>query len=114
MEECIFCKIIRNEIPSKKVYEDDQILVIEDILPKAPLHLLFLPKRHLVNCLDMTSEDDALIGYIFRKAGEIVRQKGYADSGFRMVQNNGEGVGQSVFHIHFHLMAGRHFTWPPG
>jgi 23S rRNA (cytidine1920-2'-O)/16S rRNA (cytidine1409-2'-O)-methyltransferase len=114
MEACIFCKIIRNEIPSKKVFEDDQILVIEDIAPKAPLHLLILPKRHLVNCLDMTEKDDALVGYVFRKAGEIARQKGYADSGFRMVQNNGEGVGQSVFHIHFHLLAGRHFTWPPG
>lgn len=114
METCIFCKIIRNEIPSKKVFEDDQILVIEDITPEAPLHLLILPKKHFVNCLDMTGEDDALVGYIFRKAGEIAREKGYADSGFRMVQNNGEGVGQSVFHIHFHLMAGRHFTWPPG
>jgi diadenosine tetraphosphate (Ap4A) HIT family hydrolase len=114
MEACIFCKIINNEIPSKKVFEDDRVLVIEDIAPKAPLHLLFLPKRHLVNCLDMTGEDDALVGYVFRKAGEIVRQMGYADSGFRMVQNNGEGVGQSVFHIHFHLLAGRHFTWPPG
>jgi len=114
MEECIFCKIVRNEIPSKKVFEDDRILVIEDITPKAPLHLLFMPKKHLVNCLDMTGEDDALVGYIFRKAGEIARQKGCADSGFRMVQNNGEGSGQSVFHIHFHLLAGRDFTWPPG
>jgi len=114
MDSCIFCKIIRNEIPAKKVFEDDHLLVIEDIAPQAPLHLLFLAKKHLVNCLDMTEEDDALVGYIFRKAGEIVRQKGYAESGFRMVQNNGEGVGQSVFHIHFHLLAGRHFNWPPG
>lgn len=114
MDACIFCKIIRGEIPSKKVFEDDQILVIEDIAPKAPLHLLLLPKRHFVNCLDMTEQDDALVGSIMRKAGEIARQKGYADSGFRVVQNNGEGVGQSVFHIHFHLLAGRDFTWPPG
>jgi len=114
METCIFCKIVHGDIPSKKVFEDDQILVIEDIAPKAPLHLLFLPKRHFANCLDMTEQDDALIGYIVRKAGEIARQKGYADSGFRLVQNNGEGAGQSVFHIHFHLLAGRDFTWPPG
>jgi len=114
VETCIFCKIINNEIPSKKVFEDDRILVIEDIAPKAPLHLLLLPKRHFVNCLDMTEQEDALIGYVMRKAGEIARQKGYADSGFRLVQNNGEGVGQSVFHIHFHLLAGRDFTWPPG
>ncbi|QEM68569.1 histidine triad nucleotide-binding protein [Geobacter sp. FeAm09] len=114
MDACIFCKIISGEIPSKKVFEDDRILVIEDIAPKAPLHLLLLPKRHFVNCLDMTEQDDALVGFIMRKAGEIARQKGYADSGFRLVQNNGEGVGQSVFHIHFHLLAGRDFTWPPG
>jgi diadenosine tetraphosphate (Ap4A) HIT family hydrolase len=114
MENCIFCKIIRGEIPSRRVYEDDRILVIEDITPQAPLHLLFLPKQHIVNCLDMSAQDDALFGYIFRKAGDLARQQGYAESGFRMVQNNGEGAGQSVFHIHFHLLAGRDFTWPPG
>ena len=114
MENCIFCKIIRGEIPSKKVFEDDRILVIEDITPQAPLHLLLLPKRHFVNCLDMSAQDDGEIGYIFRKGGEIAREKGFAESGFRMVQNNGAGAGQSVFHIHFHLLAGRAFTWPPG
>ncbi|HEX9078720.1 MAG TPA: TlyA family rRNA (cytidine-2'-O)-methyltransferase [Desulfuromonadaceae bacterium] len=114
MENCLFCKIIRNEIPSKKVFEDDQLLVIEDIAPKAPLHLLFIPKRHFVNCLDMTAEDEAVVGYVFRTAAEIARQKGVADAGFRLVQNNGAGSGQSVFHIHFHLLAGREFAWPPG
>ncbi len=114
MENCLFCKIIRNEIPSKKVFEDEQLLVIEDIAPKAPLHLLFIPKRHFVNCLDMTVQDEAVIGYVFRKASELARQKGMADAGFRLVQNNGAGSGQSVFHIHFHLLAGREFAWPPG
>jgi len=114
MENCIFCKIIRGEIPSKKVYEDEQLLVIEDIGPQAPLHLLLLPKLHFVNCLDMTAGDEALVGYVYRTAGEIARQKGYAESGFRIVQNNGAGAGQSVFHIHFHLLAGRDFNWPPG
>jgi 23S rRNA (cytidine1920-2'-O)/16S rRNA (cytidine1409-2'-O)-methyltransferase len=114
MENCIFCKIIRGEIPSKKVFEDERILVVEDITPQAPLHLLLLPKQHLVNCLDLADPDDDLIGYTFRKAGEIARQKGYAESGFRVVQNNGAGAGQSVFHIHFHLLAGREFAWPPG
>lgn len=114
MENCIFCKIIRGEIPSTKVFEDDLLLVVEDITPQAPLHLLFLPKKHLVNCLDLSAQDDDLIGYIFRKAGEIARQKGFAESGFRLVQNNGEGAGQSVLHIHFHLLAGREFAWPPG
>lgn len=114
MENCIFCKIIRGEIPSIKVYEDERLLVIEDVGPKAPLHLLVLPKRHFANCLDMTEADEALVGYAYRIAGEIARQKGYAESGFRIVQNNGEGAGQSVFHIHFHLLAGREFAWPPG
>lgn len=114
MQDCIFCKIINGGIPSKKVFEDERILVIEDIEPKAPLHLLLIPKQHFVNCLDMAGQDDALTGYIFRKAGEIARQKGVADSGFRIVQNNGAGAGQSVFHIHFHLLGGREFAWPPG
>lgn len=114
MEDCIFCKIIRGEIPSKKVFEDERLLVIEDITPQAPLHLLLLPKKHFVNCLDMTAEDDALAGYAIRTGGAIAREKGYAESGFRIVQNNGAGAGQSVFHIHFHLLAGRDFAWPPG
>ncbi len=114
MDNCIFCKIISGDIPSKKVFEDELVLVIEDIGPQAPLHLLVLPKKHFVNCLDMTADDDVLVGYAYRKAGEIARQKGYAESGFRIVQNNGEGVGQSVFHIHFHVLAGRDFSWPPG
>ncbi|BCS54665.1 histidine triad nucleotide-binding protein [Geobacter sp. SVR] len=114
MENCIFCKIIRNEIPSKKVFEDDRLLVIEDIGPKAPLHLLFIPKVHFSNCLDMADSHDELVGYIFRKAGEIAREKGVADSGFRLVQNNGELAGQSVFHLHVHLLAGRELGWPPG
>ena len=114
MENCLFCKIINGDIPSKKVFEDDRLLVIEDITPQAPLHLLLLPKMHIVNSLDLSAQDDDLIGYLFRKAGQIAREMGYAESGFRIVQNNGAGAGQSVFHIHFHLLAGRGFTWPPG
>ena len=114
VDNCIFCKIVRGEIPSRKVYEDEQMLVIEDVAPKAPLHLLMVPKKHFVNCLDMTEADDALVGAIFRKAAGIARQKGVDHAGFRIVQNNGAGAGQSVFHIHFHLLAGREFAWPPG
>jgi diadenosine tetraphosphate (Ap4A) HIT family hydrolase len=114
MENCIFCKIIGGSIPANKVFEDVRILVIEDLSPKAPLHLLFIPKKHLVNCLDLAAEDDDLVGYVFRKAGEIARERGFAETGFRLVQNNGAGAGQSVFHIHFHLLAGRDFAWPPG
>jgi len=114
MESCVFCKIIDGRIPSNKVFEDERIIVIEDSTPKAPLHLLLIPKKHLGSCLDLSILDDDLIGYVFRKAGEIARQKGVSETGFRLVQNNGAGAGQSVFHIHFHLLAGRNFAWPPG
>lgn len=114
MENCLFCKIIAGGIPARTVFEDEQLLVIEDIMPQAPLHLLVLPKKHFVNCLDMTADDERLVGYAYRTAGEIAREKGFADSGFRIVQNNGSGAGQSVFHIHFHILAGREFAWPPG
>jgi diadenosine tetraphosphate (Ap4A) HIT family hydrolase len=114
LENCIFCKIIRGEIPSKKVFEDERLLVIEDLNPQAPLHLLLIPKKHVVNCLDLTAQDDEVIGYLTRKAGEIALQKGVAENGFRLVQNNGAEAGQSVFHIHFHFLAGRGFHWPPG
>lgn len=114
MDKCIFCKIIAGEIPAKKVYEDDRLLVIEDITPKAPVHLLLIPKEHFSNCLDMSVANEAVMGHLFRVAGEIARQKGVAESGFRLVQNNGEGVGQSVFHLHVHFLAGREFSWPPG
>jgi diadenosine tetraphosphate (Ap4A) HIT family hydrolase len=114
MEDCLFCKIISGNIPSRKVFEDDQLLVIEDISPQAPLHLLLVPKKHFVNCLDMTADEENIVGNVFRTGGDIARDKGYAEAGFRIVQNNGAGAGQSVFHIHFHLLAGRNFTWPPG
>ncbi len=114
MEDCIFCKIIKGDIPVTKVYEDDLVVAIEDIGPVAPLHLLIMPKRHIVNSLDLQPEDEALIGHIFRVAATIAREKGVADEGFRIVNNNNAGAGQSVFHIHFHLLGGRHLTWPPG
>jgi len=114
MEDCIFCRIIKGEIPAKRVFEDEQLLVIEDISPVAPLHLLLIPKRHFVNALDMQPEDRELIGHVYLVAGSIARDKGVADSGFRIVNNNNAGAGQSVFHIHFHLLAGRGFNWPPG
>lgn len=114
MEDCIFCKIIRGDIPAARVYEDDLAIAIEDIAPAAPLHLLIMPKKHIVNSLDLQPEDNALIGHIFRVAATIAREKGVAADGFRIVNNNNAGAGQSVFHVHFHLLAGRHLTWPPG
>jgi len=114
MEDCIFCKIIAGLIPAKKVFEDEQMVAIEDIAPKAPLHLLLMPKRHFSNCLDMTDEEEVTVGHLFRVAGELARRQGLSEEGFRLVQNNGTGAGQTVFHLHIHLLAGRELTWPPG
>jgi len=109
-----FCKIIAGTIPAKKVFEDEQMVAIEDIAPKAPLHLLLMPKRHFSNCLDMTDEEEVTVGHLFRVAGELARRRGLSEEGFRLVQNNGTGAGQTVFHLHIHLLAGRELTWPPG
>ncbi|MEI8356816.1 MAG: histidine triad nucleotide-binding protein [Deltaproteobacteria bacterium] len=114
MENCLFCKIVEGKIPAKKIYEDDLIVVIEDIAPVAPLHLLLVSKKHIVNTVDLTAEDAELLGRIFLVAARIAGEKGLAGSGFRIVNNNNEGAGQSVFHLHFHLLAGRRFDWPPG
>ena len=114
MEECLFCRIINGSIPAKKVFEDVLVIVIEDIAPVAPLHLLIIPKRHFVNALDMRPEDRELVGHVFQVAAEVARSRGVAADGFRIVNNNNEGAGQSVFHIHFHFLAGRRLTWPPG
>lgn len=114
MENCIFCKIISGEIPARKVYEDDLMVAIEDIAPKAPLHLLLLPKRHFSNCLDMAEQDEATVGHLFRVAGKLATERGLSEGGFRLVQNNGADAGQTVFHLHIHLLAGRELQWPPG
>jgi diadenosine tetraphosphate (Ap4A) HIT family hydrolase len=114
MDNCIFCKIIKGEIPARTVFEDDKVVVIEDISPVAPLHVLLIPRRHIVNALDLEPVDDELVGHVYRIAARLAREKGVADSGFRIVSNNNAGAGQSVFHIHFHLLAGRQLGWPPG
>lgn len=114
MDSCIFCKIIEGAIPAKKVYEDEDLIAIEDINPVAPHHVLLITRKHVVNALDLTAGDDPLIGRIFRAAAAIAREWGVDESGFRIVQNNNADAGQSVFHIHFHLLAGRHLGWPPG
>lgn len=111
---CLFCKIANGEIPARIVYQDEQLLVIEDINPAAPLHLLLIPRKHIVNTLELLPDDDALIGHLHRIAAKIASERGFAESGFRIVNNNNGDAGQSVFHIHFHLLAGRNFAWPPG
>ena len=114
MDDCLFCKMASGAIPVKKIYEDDDLFAIEDIAPVAPMHVLIIPKRHLINSLDLAPGDDQLVGAVYRVAAALVSERGLGDDGFRIVNNNNAGAGQSVFHIHFHLLAGRKFAWPPG
>ncbi len=111
--DCIFCKIISGEIPSNKAYEDDKVLAFYDLEPQAPVHILIVPKEHIACAADITSENSAVIAHIFEVAAIIAKEKGL-DDGFRIVNNCGDSAGQTVKHIHFHLMGGRSFGWPAG
>ncbi len=111
-DNCLFCKIVAGEIPADKLYEDDEILVFRDIAPQAPVHFLVIPKKHISGPGDVGAEDEALIGKMMRKGTEVARSEGIEH--FRMVFNNGEQAGQTVFHIHMHILGGRSLTWPPG
>lgn len=113
MPDCLFCKIIRGEIPTKKVYEDERVFVFEDINPQAPTHLLIIPKKHLVGLKEAKAEDAEILGYCQLTAAKIARQRGI-ENGYRTVYNVGAGAGQSVFHLHLHLLGGRNLGWPPG
>ena len=113
MPECIFCRIIRGEAPAKKVYEDERVLVFEDINPQAPTHLLIIPKKHIVGLKEAQVEDAEIIGYLHLVAAQLARQRGIED-GYRTVFNVGPRAGQSVFHLHLHLLGGRLLRWPPG
>jgi histidine triad (HIT) family protein len=112
MSDCLFCKIIAGEIPSSKVYEDDQYFAFNDINPQAPTHFLVVAKKHIDKVSSMGEGDRGLIGGLFDVAAKICREKNITD--YRLVINNGEGVGQTVFHIHLHVLAGRPMNWPPG
>jgi histidine triad (HIT) family protein len=114
MSDCLFCRIVRKEIPASVVYEDDDFLAFNDINAQAPLHVLVIPKRHIATLNDLSPQDDALAGQMIRRAAAIAREKGYADRGFRTVFNTNAEAGQTVFHIHLHVLAGRGLTWPPG
>ena len=114
MTDCLFCKMATGAIPVKKVYEDDAMFAIEDINPVAPIHILIIPKLHVANVLELTPENDQLIGSVHRVAAELARERGVAVDGFRLVNNTNAGAGQSVFHIYFHLLAVRKLNWPPG
>lgn len=112
--DTVFGKIIRGEIPADKVYEDDDVLAFEDTNPAAPTHILVIPKKHIVNLFDAKDDDAELLGKLMLTAREVARDQGLEEDGFRLVVNNGEGVGQSVFHLHIHVLGGRNFSWPPG
>lgn len=114
MEDCLFCKINRGDIPSNKVYDGDDVFAIEDVNPQAPVHLLIIPKKHLSTLQDIEEKDFEMIGSIFDVANQLAADKKLESSGFRVVANCGAGAGQSVFHIHYHLLGGRAMKWPPG
>ena len=114
MNDCLFCKIIAGQIPGRFVHEDHEIVAIRDINPQAPLHVLVVPRRHIASLNELAPEDDALVGSMFRRAAALAKEHGYSDRGYRAVFNCNREAGQSVFHIHLHLLAGRGLTWPPG
>ena len=113
MNDCLFCKIIAGQIPSKKVYEDEHVYAFEDIDPKAPTHVLIIPKKHIRGVKEATTDDAEAIGRCHIAAAQIARERNI-ENGYRTVSNVGPGAGQSVFHLHVHLLGGRPLSWPPG
>jgi histidine triad (HIT) family protein len=113
MSDCLFCRIIKGEIPSKKVYEDEHTFAFEDLNPQGPVHVLVVPKKHIRGLKEASPEDAEVLGRCHLVAAEIARQRGIED-GYRTVLNVGPGAGQSVFHLHVHLIGGRNLSWPPG
>ena len=114
MSDCIFCKIVGREIPAQLVHEDDEVVAFKDLNPQAPLHVLVVPRRHIATLNDLASGDEPLVGSMLRVAAKLAKDHGYAERGYRTVFNCNREAGQSVFHIHLHLLAGRGLTWPPG
>lgn len=114
MTDCLFCRIIAGEIRGTIVHQDDELVAFKDVNPQAPLHVLIVPRKHIPSLNQLSPEDDALVGSMFRRAAALAREHGYDERGYRTVFNTNREAGQSVFHIHLHLLAGRTLTWPPG
>ena len=114
MPDCLFCKLAAGEIPATVVYEDQRVVAFKDINPQAPLHVLLIPRRHISTLNDLASGDDEIVGELARRAAAIAREQGYAERGYRVTFNCNADAGQTVFHIHMHLLAGRKLGWPPG
>lgn len=110
--DCLFCKIVAGDIPSERVYEDDEVIVFRDIAPRAPTHVLAIPRRHVASVAELGDEDGPLLAALFASLRRVATDTGLAD--YRIVTNVGSGAGQSVFHLHFHLLGGRAMSWPPG
>jgi histidine triad (HIT) family protein len=114
MNDCLFCKIVGGQIPARFVHEDHELVAIRDINPQAPLHVLIIPRRHIGTLNDLGPHDDGLVGSMHRAAAAIAKEHGHAEDGYRTVFNCNRAAGQTVFHIHLHLLAGRGLAWPPG
>lgn len=114
MEDCLFCKIADGRVPGKIIYQDQDVVAFADLHPAAPHHILFIPRRHMASMGELTAEDGALLGKLFASAAHVARDLGLEEDGYRFVTNVGPDAGQSIFHLHFHLLGGRKFAWPPG
>ncbi len=114
MSDCLFCKIVKGELPAKKVHEDADTVAFQDTNPQAPTHLLVVPRKHIPTMNDLAEGDDALVGKLFRVAAKLAKERGIAAPGWRAVMNANRAAGQTVFHIHLHVLGGRAMTWPPG
>ena len=112
--DCLFCRIVAGQIPASKVYENERLFAFNDISPVAPMHVLIVPREHIPTLNDLEARHDALVGEMLRVASELATERGYAGQGYRTVFNCNAGAGQSVFHLHLHVLAGRPLTWPPG
>ena len=114
MTDCLFCRLITGEIPANIVHQNDHVVAFKDITPQAPTHVLVVPRRHIASLNDLSPADDALIGEMIRTAAHIAKEEGHADRGYRTVFNCNADAGQTVFHVHLHLLGGRKLSWPPG
>jgi histidine triad (HIT) family protein len=112
--DCLFCRVIAGEIPASIVYKDDDLVAFRDINPQAPMHLLVVPRKHIASTNDLTAEDDVLVGRMLRRAAQLAADGGFGERGYRTVFNCNREAGQTVFHLHLHLLAGRGLEWPPG
>ena len=114
MADCLFCRIVAGEIPATIVHQDERLVVFKDINAQAPMHLLVVPRRHIPRLNDLAPEDDGLVGEMIRRAAALAREHGHAETGYHTVFNTNAAAGQTVFHIHLHVLGGRSLTWPPG